>query len=332
MRALAQINESADWTKSFLDLAGDWRMLDKSARFETLLRVNPPEEVLYFGLMEASGYPTNKTPFRRLASLVSHESLRRLLSQPKKEKSLLSALAVLSGCAGLIPEISPGMDSDTSEIVSDLRAEWKKARPNLRSSAMEKSEWRFAGTRPQNYPYRRISAVAAIYAAMEQKSLFGEIMKIISDTSQPPRARRKAIQRLLSGADEAAQRCPTGRYWLRRNIFGGKPAKTPRRFFSANMTGIIAINILVPLYLAFARKTGDADMERALHEYYRDHPRLPASAVTRFMERRIFGRNSEDSCANNARRQQALYQIYRDCCEHNDTHCESCVFMKSIKS
>ncbi len=322
--------EKDDWAGGFLDLAGDWRMLDKAARFEAMLKVDSPQIVLYRGIMEALGYPVNKMSFRRLAALVGPEALHRQIARPDTEVSLLSGQALLMGTAGLIPESTTDFEGDICEYVRGIREEWAKINQESSKAQMEKSEWCFGGTRPQNYPYRRIAAIIAFVGGLKGKDSFVEIIRILGDEAVSPKKARGRIAAFFAVADECAGDCAEGRYWLRHNIFGGAQSKTARRMFSAEIIGNITVNILVPLCLAFARKTGDEPLERALHRFYAAHPKLPPSNITRFMLRRMFGRQSGTTVVNNARRQQALYQIYRDCCEHNDTHCESCVLMRAI--
>ena len=331
-KSLDEAKSETEWTAAFLDLAGDWRMLEKASRFETLLKVNTPEESLYRGIMEAMGYPVNKGAFRRLASLVSWEMLQRRILRPGGKVSLISGQTILLGAAGLLPLLTAVGDASTRKYASALIAEWEDAPQALRESAMDKSEWRFAGTRPQNYPYRRIAAVSALCAALGEKDLFVEVLRLLSDSTVGPARARKSVEDTFCLADETAAGFSEGRYWLSRNIFGGKKSGSPRRLFSANTVGIIAVNILIPFYLAFARKTGDRGLERNLHEFYRAHPKLPPTSVTRFMRCRIFGSESHAALVNNARRQQALYQIFRDYCEHDDTHCETCAFLRAIKT
>ena len=49
------------------------------------------------------------------------------------------------------------------------------------------------------------------------------------------------------------------------------------------------------------------------------------------MRCRIFGGEGRAKLIGNARRQQALYQIFRDYCDNDNAGCANCVFLKAIE-
>lgn len=322
-RRLDEAGKESGWVEAFLDLAGDWRMLTKARRFGALLRMSGPEEVLYCGLMEAMGYSANKVPFRRLAELAGYVDLRAACGTGDVSRNFLNAQALLFTRGGLSPGAEEIRDEETAEYAKALGAN-ATARESL-----ARGEWQFKGMRPQNYPFRRAAAVALLYAATAPRNLFEEMLRIISLTSSPTDA-MKQLEEIFPRTDEAEIKAPAD-YWLFRNAYAGKRAKSARRLISRGLARNVIVNIIIPVYLAFARKTDDRALESSLHRIYEVVPKLPPTSVTRFMRCRIFGEESREKLISNARRQQALYQIFRDYCDNEDAGCANCVFLKAIE-
>ena len=140
-----------------LDEAGDARLAAKSARFEGDMAVQPPEEVLYRGLMRALGYSRNRAPFLELAGLLPWSAIEALAS-PLPEEDRPGAIASwLLGVAGLL-EDAPGSALELWHR-SPLRKE------------MESSQWRLAGVRPANHPARRMEGAGEMLARFTGEGL-----------------------------------------------------------------------------------------------------------------------------------------------------------------
>ncbi len=323
-RRLSEAQKNEDWVGTFLDLAGDWRILTKASRFGAMLKVAKPEDTLYRGLMEAMGYPVNKTPFRRLAELVSLRDLAATYVRGDSSQSFLNAQAFLFTRAGLAPTPDEMKDDETRAYADALSSLIMKHRETL-----TRGDWRFGGMRPQNYPFRRAAAVALLYASTAPKNLFHEILRIVSSNSHAKAAIRNLAEIFLPANDTEVK--GIAGYWLYRNTYTGRRAEVPQRLVSESLVRNVTVNIIIPVYLALARKTEDRELESNLHGIYAALPKLPPTSITRFMRCRIFGEQSRQKLINNARRQQALYQIFRDYCEADDSGCADCVFLKAIE-
>ena len=140
-----------------LDEAGDARLAAKSARFEGDMAVQPPEEVLYRGLMRALGYSRNREPFLELAGLLPWLAIESLAS-PLPEEDRPGAIASwLLGVAGLL-EDAPGPFWEFWQR-SPLRRE------------MDGSRWRLSGVRPANHPARRMEGAGEMLARFTREGL-----------------------------------------------------------------------------------------------------------------------------------------------------------------
>lgn len=320
-KRLGEVKKGGDWVGAFLDMAGDWRMLTKAARFGAALRVTEPDETLYRGLMEAMGYPANKTPFRRLAEAVTLRDLRAVCAHDDASRSFIDAQALLFTRGGLAPAAKEIRDDETRAYAAALAPQ--------AGGAMSREDWRFKGMRPQNYPFRRAAAIALLFAATAPRNLFNEILGIVTTTASPKEAAQRITDTFMQ-ANKIDVKGIAG-YWLHRNTYTGRRAETPRRLISEDLARNVIVNIIIPVYLAFARKTDDRGLETSLHNLYAALPPLPGTSITRFMRCRIFGDEGRGALIRNARRQQALYQIFRDYCEADDAGCGNCVFLKAIE-
>jgi len=324
-RKLGDARKGEDWVGTFLDLAGDWRMLAKAQRFGVLLKMEEPEQALYCGLMEAMGYPANKAAFRRLAELAPHGDLRACRAAGDASRSFLNAQALLFTRGGLAPAAGELRDEETREYASALAANASAPKEPL-----AREEWQFRGMRPQNYPFRRAAAIALLYAATAPRNLFEEILKAISHPASDETA-VKGLEEIFLRANETKIKSPAD-YWLCRNAYAGARSKAPRRLISEDLARNVIVNIIIPVYLSFARKTNDRALESNIHRLYEAVPKLPPTSVTRFMRCRIFGGEGRAKLIGNARRQQALYQIFRDYCDNDNAGCANCIFLKSIEA
>ena len=94
---------------------------------------------------------------------------------------------------------------------------------------------------------------------------------------------------------------------------------------------VIFINVILPLFLVYARKNQDSDLEAVLHEAYCGYPRLTPNSVLRFMSQRVLPKELAPRLMNSARRQQGLHQIFRDFCQRKDVGCHRCGLFAAIK-
>ena len=138
-----------DKIQEVLAAAGLARFEAKTARFARQAAAQPPEQALYELTFESLGYKANKEAFRRLASELPLEQLRRFDSEEDLE-------AVLFGAAGLLPDttmlnILPEREEHAQRLWNRW---WTLGVPKL------SIPWNHASTRPLNSPCRRLAAGA----------------------------------------------------------------------------------------------------------------------------------------------------------------------------
>ena len=331
-KLLAEQEIDPAWIGQFLDHAGDERMLRKAERFRDMPEGDAPESILYVSLMEAAGFKKNKRPMGRLARLVPLSDARRLL----EDGGMVALQAALFGMAGLIPEqfALDGTEPDTERVayVRQLRDEWARRADEFEGQPLEPDMWSFSGTRPVNYPTRRIAGVARLLEkAAPSGGLVAALEQAVRDAPAAPARRiargpaaRAAVTLLTDVWDD---------FWSFRTTFSGKKLRHRTRLIGKNRATIIFVDAIVPILLARARERGDDDLERRLHRAYATLPRLPDNSVLRFMAARIFGgTDPAGEVVNSARRQQGLLQLFSDYCEAEAEGCRRCAFAGALES
>lgn len=162
-----------------LNKLGEEMLDSKIQRMKNLLKIALPDEALYREIMLSLGYPKNKVQFLELAILLPYKEIQKLKNQPLIEKALLYRAGFIQGA---IHELPLPKDFDTS-----LR--------------LEKSYWVFKGTRPANFPDKRIKAVSHLLAETTEKGIYNyfknRIEKNYVDVIDKTYA-KKAVEKIMS--------------------------------------------------------------------------------------------------------------------------------------
>jgi len=314
-----------EWFGRLLDAAGDHRVLTRAAGFADLYQNHPREQILYERIAEALGYKNNRMPFMQLAGLLPLGALAGLvpesLSVPEKARLVGAALLVVGGFMEGCDEMEKP-DERTRAYCNDMRRAWRELAAPPPAATLSPSHWHLSGTRPVNYPVRRVAGLAQLCARHLHEGLFAHFLRI-ANTARPGRGgrldtaiRNALLEEFLSLADP---------YWSHHYTLGGKPLARPRALVGRERAMAILIDVLLPMLLAHAREEGSAELAGRLHALWRGLPRRPDNAITRRMECTIFGSpQAARKVVNSTRRQQGLHQLYRDCCR-TESGCERCV-------
>jgi hypothetical protein len=328
-RRYAEENKVGEgWIAEFLDHAGDERILRKAQAMARRAQAEGEDQVFYEALMGALGYKKNKKSFEALARAVPLAALREL---PGNEASAIQAC--LFSAAGLFPaeDYLPGMpDPETHETFDACRQHREKHRRLWQNSPLRQADWDFSGTRPVNFPMRRIAA-ASHFLARNLKSGLLNIARAclpLDAANEAGVLTRRGVQHIrkayvgLFAAEDP--------YWSFRCVFGGKRSPRPLRLVGQERVDVIFVNVILPALLCRARLDDDPVLESLLHQVYDGLPVLSETHVTRFMVARIFGDEARaERLITSARRQQGLYQLYTDF-ERDDRTCEDCAFARAM--
>lgn len=299
--ALARHNTRA--LEYFLDLAGEWRMLEKARRIRERARRAGMEQALYEAFMAACGYTRYKKAFQIVAEAIPYDRARQLARQDP-----MTLEAAFLKLAGLLPEAWT-CPTDPPEHYRRITALLQDQLPGLKSLEIV---WQRAASRPANSPERRLSGAARFLTRTAQPGL-QEQLKSIWRQPMGPLERRRAMEGLFGGA--------TG-FWANHCMWNGKRVQKPAAPLGEGRIRSIIGNVLIPAALAEARgDTPDPTIEKNVYDLFATLPREPESTIQRRMTQwlALGGRDVKI----NFRKQQGLLQIHEDWCAHNPS-CLNC--------
>jgi len=213
----------------------------------------------------ALGYKSNKVQFLELAMILPYSEICKLDNQGMIGKALLYRAGFSKSREGL-PE-----DFDFS-------------------LKMEKSVWQYRGTRPANYPERRIEDVSRLlfYSLGDGLcSLFEK--KIVENYSE------KVDKKTAMSFSRAITQ-----------IFTTTKAVGKTRAME------ICFNIILPFFAVIFEQQGNGEYANFLYEVYDLHPPLASNSITRTMDKQLFcnKKNDPGKIAISARRYMGLIMSY----------------------
>ena len=214
------------------------RLQHKAARIEEALRASHGDwnAACFLTLARALGFGLNGIPFEMLAQSIDLNHLRR------HSDNMLQMEAIFFGQAGMLDPTAYAADRRYQLMCREYQFLARK----YSMHPIPRAAWKFARTRPQNLPYRRIALLA----------------KAMAETPD-------LLQRILqTGGDEDLLR-PIFRwqvdpYWSRRFSFGadGQTEAAPPSLSEASIS-VLLINVAAPLLYAYALLHSDHDMKEA---------------------------------------------------------------------
>jgi hypothetical protein len=222
-------------------------------------------------------------------------------------------------------------DPVTLKYFHKIKDIWQEVKGYIPGEKQERYNWRLIGTRPANYPPRRLAGLSYFLAENLPKGLFAQLAHPIETLTKNPLKPEinhystifPAYQRLLSSHYSD--------YWRDHFTFGGKTLSKPVKLIGPEKILQIIINVIIPLVLIHARRHQNHKLEEVLHKIYQTAPKIPDNSILRFMTNRIFaGDQQRRALIHSARRQQALLQLFYDYCLERSGDCEGCRFLSLI--
>jgi hypothetical protein len=314
----------AAWLGRLLDVAGDYRILNRAREASELFEVQPRDQVLYSRIAEALGYKNNRLPFLQLAGLLPMDALRAAVppeaDAPEKSTILEAAFFTVGG----LIECGDGADCDPETVAycTSLHDAWVEYCGNLDAAGLARDQWSLSGARPVNYPTRRLAALAKLCSQHLHSGLFRHFLHLAHATQ--PEGRQRDDTALRAALMDAFRQLEHP-YWSYRYTFSGRRLARSRALVGDERATSIVVDVLLPILLGHAQRDGDAVLQSRLCGLWRGLPRRQGNAVTRRMEQAIFPNKADaQRVVNCARRQQGLHQLYRDCCNAEEG-CGRCV-------
>lgn len=235
----------------------------------------------------AMGFGLNSEPMEMLARSLPLNFLAR------HSDNLFQIEALLFGQSGLLDSSILIFDAYYQELCREYYFLSRKY--SLRP--MKPSVWKFARTRPQNFPYRRIAALAQLLHG--GFTLMSDIIDARGDIDKL----ESIFEITLTG------------YWSNRYSFGGE-----ERALAVNMSKmsihVLMINAVVPLLYAYGILRGDSVMEQSAIDILDALPAEKNSVVKSWYDAGI-----KASCALES---QAVLHLKKQYCDLN--RCNECRF------
>ena len=288
-----------------LEEAGEERFRIKAQRFETALAGQNADQVLYQGLMRAMGYSKNKEPFEKLARLLPLSDLER----PAKRGDAAEIQALMLGTAGLLPSQRSTWSCDRQASdepeAEELERIWSSS---AHAKAMEATEWRFFGIRPENSPTRRLVAAGHLLARHRGGLLPG----ILSAMN------RLSLTEIQDSLEESLMVKAEG-YWACHFDFGTATGQHPSLIGRGRARDII-VNVVLPFCLGWSCLSGQDWLSDLSESLYHSHPMLNENWITRHMKAKALG--DDGARLDSACQQQGLIRLHEAFCAGH--RCRDC--------
>lgn len=276
----------ADW----IETLSVERMQAKARRILDLCKAlgNDWEQTAFVMLARSLGFGLNGDPFEMLARSLPLKVAWHHADNPMQVEALLF------GQAGML-DMSVNI---FNEYYQTLCREYYFLSRKYSLSPIPSSSWRFARTRPQNFPHRRIAMLATV--CCRQVPLFSGVTRRGATASE--------IRETLS--------VPLSGYWERNVDFSsGGTGRAPSSLSEASID-LLMINFAAPLLYAYGASVGDPDVvERGMRIW----ESLRAENNTYVRQWKTVGIPS-----SNAAHSQALLQLRKEYCDAD--RCLDCRF------
>lgn len=311
--------------QQFLKMAAEARLNYKIERFKKMLTIPDYDTLLYESTMEALGYQHNTTAFREISQAVPLTLTRKILPRfPEEERPLvIQSLFLYQG--NLIPSLSAKFTAESKKYIAKISEIYDRLSKMFTLSKPLKLSWKIKGTRPLNYPARRLAAAGYWLARSRLTELFSTIKNYYLDEYQT---------RSNTNLKDNLRKCFTPSlkddYWLTHTTLTNPPLTKPAALVGKETLLTLEINTFIPLLLL---NSSDTAFSAWLVERWKHLSVLTDNSITRFMKYRLFADKTKAGkmFIKTAGDQQALIQIYRDFCAKGFEGCNTCGLMKWFK-
>jgi hypothetical protein len=292
-----------------LDLAGEWRMLQKARALRERMDHAGADQAVYEAFLYACGFSHFKHHFHAIARNMPYDRARQLARQ---DPMLLETALLQLG--GLMPDQLPEGTTAVPHFAR-LRALRRDHLSGLKSLPLV---WRRNGVRPNNYPERRLAGAARFLALTSGDGLSASLDAIWREHFKPVQ-RRRAFEALF----------PTALgFWAKHCTWTGKALERPSAPLGGGRVRSIIGNVIIPSGLALARRNRDRMREEVIFGFFSALAPEPGNHVVRTMLPRVLAENATMKLS--FQRQQGLIQVYQDWCEQNPS-CRDCGLLRYLK-
>ena len=139
-------------------------------------------------------------------------------------------------------------------------------------------------------------------------------------TARDFRREIRALATLLTPLDSS--------YWTWHYTFTSRRSSKPMLLIGQDRAESVFFNAVIPVLLLHARRSDCPQIEEYLWRIHDNYASLAENAITRYMRARLFPGSILPSglTFRLERHNQALFQIFYDCCHNASLTEESCIF------
>lgn len=316
-----------------LNLAGGERLEARIRRLADQARGESLDQVFYQAFMTAQGLKASKTLYFLLSKRVRLEELFDYTHDVEPSRKPIAMTALLLYVAGLMHDPPDGEeDEETTVFRRALDEAWRRVAPYFTDRMIPPSRRWWKGTRPANFPPRRLAGIARILCRLDigkgrgaVRCLVDRLRGLADCPPESPREIREAINSL--SAELAVE--DTDDYWAHRFTLGGKRTSRPVALIGKDSARSLLFNVVLPTAILWARGAGDTRLENALQQFIARFPALAPNEVTSFMHKRIFSDEQRgDRLLRAELRRQGLFHLFSDCCNNYERDCSECLLLR----
>lgn len=238
------------------------------------------EQTCFILLARSLGFGLNGEPFETLGKSVPLKILHH------HSDNLFQLEAILFGQAAMLDSSLHIFD----EYYQGLAREYYFLARKYSLKPMRNGLWKYARTRPQNFPHRRIAFLAQ--SALGGFSLFARLLETGKD-----------VEKMTEVFNMTAEG-----FWRNHYSFDTDACNAPGEL-SRSSRVLLVINLAVPLLYAFASSTGDLELAEKALSIMSD---LPAENNVIIRQWKFLGLEAKD-----ASQSQALLHLRKEYCDSN---------------
>ena len=319
---LSSLERDSDALHAVIAGAAETRAKRKADAVAAEWHEESPAQLLYELLFQSLGYRPYAAAFRALARRYPLRQVEAMLGGTYGA-ARQAVLARWFGALGLLQAEQPGC------AAVGILAEYRSLREQWLAlgEAPLTPGFKRAPTRPWNSPERRLVGLFHhLYAARAEDwfTVWLKRLHALDRLRDRPDLRQAALQALEEAFDT-----PGWEPWRNMVSFQRDPLLQGGRLIGRDRICIVVANAVIPLFLAYARRGADAELERVLYRLFIVLPPEAPNARTRFMEKRLLPLRP---LPKSLRTQQGLLQIHQDFCNSYGQGCANCTLPHLVRA
>ncbi len=270
------------------------RMERKVQRYAAELFFADFNQLLYQGIMEASGYSKNSYNMLQIAINSPYVDLQKW----KREGMTLADMQSLFICNYGLKEHIPASVSKEIDLTKQSD-KYQIKKTNI--------VWNLFRIRPVNHPVVRLMQISPLLYASLDDSILNLMLAKFSHSFESESVYLKKLRKSISEAFYNE--------FLPPNYRLGK-----------SRIDIMIVNILIPVLILYGNKMGYHKLSNKIWDCYKSYPKLPDNRIEFVLSEKYMNDSQKKITGSKAVYQQGLLKLYSEFCRHH-----SCVMCEKNK-